>query len=85
MRPEVVAVHIYMMGRFWNLPVTRAAPRAGGSTRARNAAIYKYVYGRAYDLTGPVRASQGSSMAIRGGNKDDRAPRYEPFSVHPGR
>ena len=42
-------------------------------------------YGRAYDLTGPVRASQGSSTAIRGGNKDDRAPRYEPFLVHPGR
>ena len=85
MRPEVVAVHIYMTGQFWQLPVTRAGPRAGGCTRERKAAVYKYVYGRAYDLTGPVRASQGSSTAIRGGNKDDRAPCYEPFLAHPGR
>ena len=43
MRPEVVAVHIYMMGQFWQLPVTRAAPRAGGFTRARKAAVYKQI------------------------------------------
>ena len=43
MRPEVVAVHIYMMRQFWQLPVTRAAPRAGGFTRARKAAVYKQI------------------------------------------
>ena len=61
------------------LPHARAAPRV------HETPPYTNTYGRAYDLTGPVRASEGSSTAIRGGNKDDRAPRYEPFLVHPDR
>ena len=74
MRPEVVAVHIYMMGQFWQLPVTRAAPHVGGCTRERNAAVYKYIYGQAYDLTGPVRASQGSSTTVQGGATKTTVP-----------
>ena len=69
------------------LPHARAASRVHERPLYTNKYAYRraHVYGRAYNLIGPVRASQGSSTAIRGGNKDDRTPRYEQFLVHPGR